>query len=350
MILRIADKMNFNQVTRNLNENRNSMSDLQNQAATGKKLLKPSDDPVAAAKILSARTNLAGNEQLLKNNQEAKNFLVFTDQALSELTDIFIRAKELALAQANDPTASPSTMGMVAREVEQLFHDAVSTGNRRFGDRYIFGGFQTIKEPFDNGGNYFGDNGDILMEVSKGQYIAMNVPGSKAFLGDEYQNEPLHGKRALDIKPVETYDGNTKGDGPMLRGPASLQHLESKTVERNENRFARGINALQALKSLQISLEAGDKRGVQQSLDELDIAREQVVTVRSQMGSRLSAVEKNVESLEKMKLDNRIIVSQHEDADAFKTYSDLKRTEGQLQATLQTSGKLIQPSLLDFLR
>tara|TARA_B100001248_G_C27399520_1_gene468905 strand:- start:2335 stop:3417 length:1083 start_codon:yes stop_codon:yes gene_type:complete len=359
--MRVADKMNFNQVTRSLNDNRGDMSKLTDQAATGKSLLKPSDNPVAAAKVLKARTSLSAVEQFLQSNQEAQNFLNFTEQSLAELTDIYVRAKELALSQANDPSSSPQSMGMVAREVGQLFADALAIGNRRIGDKFLFGGFRTVSEPFDQNGNYYGDSGDILMEVRKGQYLAANLPGSKVFLGEDYQATPVDGTSPIESNPIELYDGDSKNPTPVLRGPASVNNIEilhpeheqeNRPVsdkEREEANFARGTNILDVLKSFQISLEAGDKRGVQQAIEDLEIARSQVVTLRSQIGSRMNTVEKNLESLEKLKLDNRVIVSQQEDADAFKVYSELKRSEGNLQATLQTSGRLIQPSLLDFL-
>jgi len=348
--VRVADKMNFNQVQRSLNENRGNMSELQNQAATGKSLLKPSDNPIAAAKVLKARTNLSSVEQYMSNNQEAQNFLNFTEQALSELTEVYVRAKELALSQANDPTASPQSMSMVAREVGQLFSEALSIGNRRIGDKFLFGGYKTQTEPFNARGKYFGDSGNILMEVTKGQYLAMNMPGSKAFLGDDYQSTPVNGSELIRNDPVQTYDGHSQAPpSPILRGPASVNYLHGAEKEDESTNFARGTNILNVLKSFQISLEAGDKRGVQQAIEDLEIARGQVVTLRAQVGARMNTVQNNLESLGKLKLDNRVIVSQQEDADAFKVFSELKRSEGNLQASLQTSSRLIQPSLLDFL-
>jgi len=70
---------------------------------------------------------------------------------------------------------------------------------------------------------------------------------------------------------------------------------------------------------------------------------------RAQVGSRAAVIENYSQTLEKAKVDNQIAISELEDADVFKTVSDINKTESTLQATLQTSGKLIQKSLLDFL-
>jgi flagellar hook-associated protein 3 FlgL len=349
--MRVADKMNFNQVTGTMNESRGKMANLQQQAASGKKLLKPSDDPISAARILSARTNHTNAEQFLKNNQAAQNFLNFTDQAMEELTNIFIRAKELAISQANDPSSSSQAKQMVAKEVSQLLDQAISIGNRRLDDRFIFGGYKTMEQPFDATGAYNGDDGDIQMEVGKGTYMAMNMPGSRVFLGRDYQVEPFKGKRALEPTPAQTFEQKINPEnGPVMRGPSSINNEGEADLERQKYKFAQGANVLQVLNNFKISLESGDETGVQQAIEELDIAREQIVTTRAQVGSRLTAIETNLQSLEKSKLDNSVMVSQYEDADAFQVFSDLTQAEGNLQASLQTSGRLIQPSLLDFLR
>ena len=351
--MRVADKMNYNQVQRTLNDNREQMSNLQNQAATGKRLQKPSDDPVSATRVLAGRTNLSQSEQFIKNNENAQNFMNFTDSALEELTNVFIRAKELALNQANDASSGPESKEIVAKEVQQLFDQSIMIGNRRFGDRHIFAGFKTTQSPFDFNGKYNGDDGDMLMEINKGSYIPMNVSGSKIFLGKNFQVEPIKGQAALEDFPITDYQNLEKTpeeqrpvEGPVIRGPASNL---TEVTKQDPDHFGQGINILKVLGDLRISLEAGDKRGIQQSIEDLDIAREQVVAIRAQMGARMNTVTTTLESLQKTRMDNKSIISQHEDADAFQVYSDLKKVEGNLEASLKTSERLSSRVYLTFL-
>src|ERR1700730_17002910 len=100
--MRIADKMAFEQVKGNIAKNRSQMSDLQNQAATQKRVTKPSDDPLAASRVLANRIDLQGNKQFSKSLNYAHSFLEFTDQSLGELTEVLVRAKELAISQSSD--------------------------------------------------------------------------------------------------------------------------------------------------------------------------------------------------------------------------------------------------------
>src|SRR5258708_1478260 len=104
--MRIADKMQFDQVNSNVAKNRTEVSQLQNQAATQKRVTKPSDDPLAAARVLANHTEIQGAEQFIKNIGIAKSYLEYTDQSLGELSDALVRAKELAIAQANDAGAN----------------------------------------------------------------------------------------------------------------------------------------------------------------------------------------------------------------------------------------------------
>ncbi|RYZ81036.1 MAG: flagellar hook-associated protein 3, partial [Proteobacteria bacterium] len=99
--MRVTEKMNQAQVLNNIQKNRSELSNLQNQAATGKRITKPSDDPTAAAKILASRTEGKNLEQFDKGIVNAKSFLETTESTLAQLTESLVRAKELAIQGAN---------------------------------------------------------------------------------------------------------------------------------------------------------------------------------------------------------------------------------------------------------
>ena len=371
--MRISDKMNYTQVNDSIQKNRGDMSHIQNQAATLKRINRPSDDPVATARLLAARTDNEVHLQFEKNTQAAQNFLRFTDRALEDLTNIYMRAKELALGQANSASSNATSRAVVAAEVEQLLDQAVSISNSKMGDRFVFGGFSTTTKPFDADLNYRGDHGNMMVEIGKSSYIAMNIPGSKAFLGIELTAEPYDkdaiAKEDLSynrVKPDESPRVSTpeqsnipsqesidqsiqQSSQNQIRGPASGPNLTEKEQEALSAE-QKGINIFHVLKQLKIALETDSSLGIQNGLDEIDKSIDQIVASRAKVGSRMGVLDSNIQALEKAKVDSKILISQFEDADAFETYSELKKVEGNLQATLQTSGKLIQPSLLDFLR
>lgn len=357
--MRIADKMTYDQVRNNLLKNRSEMAELQNQAATQKRVTKPSDDPVAAGRVLKSRIDFEGNKQFIKNLNYAKSFLDLTDQSLSEVGESLMRIKELALGQANDASGNAESRRVVATEVEQIRNQIIGVGNRKLGDRFIFGGFRTQTRPFDQLGRYEGDSGEMMLHIDKATFLPMNISGDKVFLGQGLSADGVVRASTSQAQTIEEYRTQER-QGPEIppqrggvdiRGPASFSATGSVSgAPQSSPQDAGGVNLFKVVEDLEIALRANDKQGVQDSLDVIDSALSQVVLARAQVGSRAMAVNNLLESQEKAKVDNKVAISQHEDADIYSTISDINKTEATLQATLQTSGKLIQPSLLDFLR
>jgi len=352
--MRIADKMQFEQVKTNVGKNRSTMAELQNQAATQKRVNKPSDDPLASSRVLANRIDLQGNKQFSKSLTYAKSFLEYTDQSLGDLSEVMMRAKELAISQSNDAGANEDSRRAVAIEIEQLYNQMVNIGNRKLGDRFIFGGFRTQSAPFDTKGDYQGDPGEMNIHIDKEAFLAMNVPGGRVFLGQGIDRNGMVKPSVPQAKNIEELDRQKiQSEDPVeLRGPASILGFEGPqpTPPPKTQEETMGVNLFQVLKNLEIALRTNDKAGVQDSLDHLDDGLNQVVLTRSQVGSRGTVLDNFMQTIEKAKVENQIAISQLEDADIFATVSDITKTENTLQATLQTSGKMIQPSLLDFIK
>ncbi len=361
--MRIADKMQYNQVNRNVSKNRNEMADLQNQAATQKRVTKPSDDPTAATRVLAARTEEKGNRQFIRGIDSAKSFLEFTDQTLGEMTELLVRAKELAVGQANDAGSNEESRRVVGTEIDQIFNQSIQIGNRKLGERFIFGGFRTSDKPFTAEGEYLGDDGSMKVPINKDSFVTLNIPGNRVFLGegwgqgDEYKGPqkttPQTTEEIQDFKlnEAERIKGNQEEskDAISTRGPASVNSPKGLS-KADPVTQSTGVNVLGVLKDLQISLMTNDKQGIQESLEMMDQAINQVVLSRSETGARVMVLNNLNESLQKAVVDNKTTASQLEDADVFQVMSDINKTDSALKATLETSGKLIQTSLLDFLK
>lgn len=360
--MRVTDKMAYNQVTRNLQKNRGEMQDLQNQAATQKRINKPSDDPAAASRVLVNRTEEKGSQQYIKNINIAKSFLEFSDQSLSELSESLVRAKELAIQQASDAGASEDTRRVVAAEVEQIYSQAVQVGNRKLGDRYIFGGFKTTNPPFDLTGEYQGDDGDMKIQVNKDAFVSMNLPGDKVFFGQGLGNDGLVRPKVFVPKTTEDliqYKADeaerTRRNEEMrqeqmeLRGPASTTRSR-KVFNSVDDSGSKGINILKTLKDFEVALKVNDKEEIQTAIDNLDVAIAQIINARAQVGSRISTINATTDSLQKAIVDNKTVASNLEDADLFQVVSDMNKSDTTLRATLETSNKLMSQSLMDFIK
>jgi flagellar hook-associated protein 3 FlgL len=394
--MRISDNMNYNQANRNIQRNRSEASDLQNQAASQKRINKPSDDPVGATRVLAARSDLVSLEQFKKNLNVARSFMDYSDQSLAEATELLTRAKELAIGQTNSAGANAITRATAANEVEQLHRNLVQVGNRKLGERFLFGGYQTTHSPFQFSGEYHGDDGEIMIEVNKGTFVSMNVPGSQIFMGEKSftgtgDSDAMTAPQSIgDLKKIADLrdgkkdipeEGNADGrfigpgseskgprinqelklennDGPPIRGPASVgerpkvaqEPANESVIEPMIEPAVKPINIFHVLKSLEIAMKSNDPVGIRDTLENLDNTINQVVLARSGIGARANTVDMTLESVQKAMGDSRALASSYEDADAFQVFSDMNRNETTLKATLNSSGKMVQMSLLDFLR
>lgn len=347
--MRVADKMNHTQVISNLNKNRFELSKFQNQAALQKRITKPSDDPLGAARILESRTEMTGFQQFEKNIVSTKSFVEFSEQSLGEVNELLIRAKELAIQQASDGASGPETRKMVAMEIKQIFEQMVNIGNRKFGDRYLFGGYKTMKAPFDMQGQYYGDDAEIEVPIDKDAKMVMNIPGSKVFLGKPI-NDPIGNTREID--PSLREDDTPRAAPIEMRGPASVPEVtvDDPTINNKSYWGPKSVNIFSTIRALEIGLRTNDESVIQNSLDFLDDGLGQINLARADLGSRISVLNTGLETIQKLQVDSKILESNIEDVDMYELVNNLNRTQTQLEASLATSGKMIQNSLLDFLR
>lgn len=358
--MRVSDKMVYNQINDSINKSRTGLNDALARAASQKKVNKPSDDPLSAARVLSYKTEDQNNSQFGKVLTHAKSYLEFSEQSLGEIGDVFLRVKELVLGAVNDASTNPDTRRTLAREVKQLYEQTVQVGNRKLAGKFIFGGFSTVDAPFDYNGNYKGDDGEVRVPIDREASVAVNMPGSRIFLGKDPgalvqpQLPPQSGTR-LESEDPQMQEAAPGQEQVQSRGPASVGTDVKMTTSSprsgpGPNPNKQGVNLFRLLKKIEIGLEANDKLSLQMAIDEIDDAHNQVTLVRSELGSRLMNLNSATESLGKVNVETKSSISNLEDEDAFKSVSDVNKNETTLKATLATSNKMMQPSLLDFLK
>lgn len=340
--MRVSDNNNYNLVHETITRAKSKMDNLQRQASTLKKINTPSDDPVGSSKILEIRTDKVNNEQFINNAKLGEAYLSNSETALSELNDIVIRAKEIAISQASGASANHDTQQAISEEVSQLYQSAIAAANRRIGDRYIFGGYKTDKPPVTPDGKYVGDEGSIMVEVGRDVFVSSNIPGNEAF----------------NTNPHMERHSTDPADSPELRavngGARKLANERASEVNPNDPALSgpqrENVNIFEELQNLRIGLLTGDTTTIQNTLDRFDQLQTRVNTMRARIGSRINGLESMTNSLERHTVTNAQLGSQLEDADMAQVVSDLAKEETVFRSALQSSTKLIQPTLMEFLK
>jgi flagellar hook-associated protein 3 FlgL len=340
--MRVTDNSTYGVVRDSITRSKERMENLQGQQATLKKLNTPSDDPIGAAKVLEIRTEKVNNDQYQMNSKMAETFLSNSDQAMSELADILVRAKEIAINQSSGASSNEDTRLGVSEEVTQLFQQAVSTANRRVGERFLFGGYKTQHPPVDADGRYVGDDGQMMVEVGKDVFISMNVPGIEAF-----NTNP---KRAAP-GGSQGYDG-TSGVNRSPAGEAYARSSDEGTEGKaiSDEAGPENVNVFDEIQNLRIGLLTGDLDEIRSTLERLDSIYARLTATRAKIGSRLQGLQNTTQAIERHNLVNAQLSTNLEDADMAQVVSDLAKEETVFRSALGTSHKLIQPTLLDFLK
>ncbi|HRK02976.1 MAG TPA: flagellar hook-associated protein FlgL [Oligoflexia bacterium] len=332
--MRVSDNTSAGSVKDALRRTRGRLERLQIQNATQKKLVTPSDDPAGNSKILDIRTQATVNSQFANNGAMAKNRLQFADTALNELYDIFVRAKEIAINQSSGASASVDSRLGVAQEVTALYQQLLSIANRRVGEQYLFGGFKTLSAPYTPTGEYRGDNGEMPIEIQKGVYVPINVPGPVAFQIQRYKSED----QARSPAAVDKTQNSAAAPGEPP--PSEQQGVPS--IET--------IDAFKEIDALRVGLLTNDTITIRDTMERLDELIKNTITVRAKVSARSNSIDQAIGASEKADLSNAELATQIEDADYTELWSNLAKEETILRSSLSAAQKLIQPTLLDFLK
>lgn len=305
-------------VLNNLVTNRDLLMELQRKIASGKEIQRASDDVFSATTIIDSNKNLGKIDTFLKNIDAAKSEIEIADKSILTTLEAVHKTRELTV-QALNATSGADEMNIIGVQVEQLIEQVKELGNTKFGQKYLFGGQVTDTAPFTDpnpgsspkevqyNGSSDGTSGRQI-EIAEGVFITLNKGGDEVF-GYYYEDPPASG----------TYTGQGL--------------LETLITLREEYR-----NGNQ------------DKDVIRQKLADLDEDMRGLLEVQSSLGGLLERLEvtKQIHTGDRINLTDS--KSKVQDVDFAKAISDLKYQETALQASLQVSSRIIQPSLLNYLR
>lgn len=166
-------------------EQQAKLSKTQQQIATGRKIFRPSDDPVAASKVVDLRDKIKLTEQYQANIDTGRARLTITEGVLSSVTEVIHRIRELSI-QANNASQTNETRGYIAEETAQLLDELLSLANMTDSTgEYLFAGSKGKFAPFsrnDHGSfDYHGDESQRFIQIGPGRRIAASDSGTDVF-------------------------------------------------------------------------------------------------------------------------------------------------------------------------
>lgn len=301
--MRITNNMLINNMMLSLSGNLNRTQKYQSQLASGKKISLPSDDPIVASKALKLRTDVSEIAQYKRNTDDATAWMDITETSMNQMTEVIHRLKELT-NQASNGTNTPDELEKIKEEVAQLKKQMINLGNATYAGRYIFSGYKTDKPLLNDDGTFNIDitnSEQIRFEIGIGDDININVPGSDLF--GSSPSETAGTKSSL----IDTFD---RVIDAMENDPAQLSSL----------------------------------------LGDIDNELNNLLRVRAGLGARMNRVELTAGRLDDDNVNFTKLMSKNEDVDIAEAIMNLMNEENVYRASLATGSRVIQPSLVDFLR
>src|SRR5699024_11143567 len=178
--MRITQSMMQDNLLRQIFNSQAQMDKYLTQITTGKKIRRPSEDPVVAMKGISYRTEVAEVEQYRRNASEIWTWMDHSDDVLDKASKAMQRIEELAIQAAND-TYTPNERRSIQEEVKALRDQLVELANTQVHGKYIFNGTHTdIPRIIEEDGEFTVNPeaeplNDVLIEVAKGIEFPANV-------------------------------------------------------------------------------------------------------------------------------------------------------------------------------
>jgi flagellar hook-associated protein 3 FlgL len=296
------------QLTRDLHTALAALAKQQRMIASGRRINEPSDDPSGAASALTIRSRTAANEQYQRNIDTARRRLIAGDSALRGVVESLQRAGELALQGGNDASSAPARQA-IATEVDQILEAVVAQANDRAPDgTRLFGGQEILAAPY------------TVTRDGTGKITAVAV-----------------NPRGIDAAmPAEVGEGVTVAQG--VSGTTAFGAL------------ATASNAFDTLIRLRDALNANNGVNIRAEIDNVSIARERVTSAGLLVGTRLGWLDTLESRLQDDAVGLATSLSTVEDTDMAKAISDLNQIQLYYEAGLASGARLLQQSLLDFLR
>jgi flagellar hook-associated protein 3 FlgL len=309
MSARITSSMMTRSLLSDINDVANRQDATRRQMSSGKQITRPSDDPYATARAMSLRTDLSGIQQHQRNVQEAQSWMTVTDTTLSSITDLAQHARELVVQGASD-TLPQTGRDAIADQIDQIIAGMKQEANATYDGRYVLGGSRTNTRPYDStlqattagvtpNDGYLGDGATQLREIGPGVTLAVNVSGDEILGGS-----PGAG-------------GNMLG---VLRDIAT--HLRSGDTQ---------------------SLGNADLKAISGQIDN-------VLAVQARVGAGMNRLETASSRLAQIEESSTSMLSNTEDADMAKVLTQYSTQQAVYQSALQAGARIVQTSLLDFLR
>lgn len=418
---------------RNLNNNMRRLDKRQMQYATGKRIHRPSDDPIAVSRSIQVRSDIRQLEQHKRNADDALSWLETTEQAIIDTNEAMHRLRELTVQASNGVLTKEETI-KIQKEIEEIKGQMIQLGNTTYGGKYIFSGKNTDTPLFSQNGSYNMDLFDvsdqnlidhrIQYQVGTAEFADVNTIGIDVF--ESYDNASdltmdfptevdgttvwrLHGAE-VEITmeeegppPTFTVEGGVTAfvDGkeelfPLSIGVGMEKDEVAEAIAKELNEIIHGdadegveaqikdpfhplknltfegkelktkqetteeawivkaapekAGVIHLIEDIEYHMQHGNHEELSNKLEQIDTYMDSILVARAEIGAKVNRINLVQNRIQDNIINFKELQSNLEDADMAEVTMELMNEENVYQASLAVGARIIQPTLLDFLR
>ncbi|MGI6491197.1 MAG: flagellar hook-associated protein FlgL [Pelotomaculum sp.] len=302
---------------------------LQEQLAAEKTILRPSDDPGQVSHVMAVNSTTARNQQYMRNIDDGLAYLNQADTALGTIGDMLSDVKTKALQAANG-TLDANDRNAIAQQIDKQIDALVDLGNSSLGGKYLFAGKKNNQPPFYRDPN----TGDVYYRGDT-QRVSREI-----VFGSSYE---------VDAAGVTAHDAAGAGVFGKLADPSDPANQIDDPLNPGQKMTKVTGGPLEALALVRDNLRKDDTEAIDQSLADLDDAIDVALVQRVAVGARTRHLEAVKDQLDDQNTKLEEILSNIQDADFAKLVVEVNQNDLVYQASLLTSSKILQVSLLNYL-
>lgn len=406
--MRVSTNTIFEAGVSAINRQQTSLLEIQQQVATGRRVVTPSDDPIAAARALQVDQAAAINEQYGVNRSSARTVLGLVEAGVGQAGDIVQNVRQ-RIIEAGNGAYSILEMRTIAADIRSLKQQLIGVANSTDGEgHYLFSGYQGNVRPFNEsptGVQYSGDDGQRLIQVSASRQMPISESGAETFVRVRQGNGTFVVSADAANTGSGTHDLGSVRDASLLTGDdyrvdftvtgtvpntittfdvvnvttattilSAQPYVEGGAIQfdgmqividgepANGDRFdivpSTNQSVFATLDALATLLESTPDNavgrtqrtnGLTEALGNIDQSLDQFLLTRAGVGARLREVDDLQSVGEDLGLQYQQTLSGLRDLDYARAISDLGRQQAILEAAQQSFLRISQLSLFNYL-
>jgi flagellar hook-associated protein 3 FlgL len=370
--MRITNRLMTDNSIRNMSETLDNLYTLQQKAATGKKYLRPSDNPSISADNLTLNSNLRSIETYTSTIQFTQQWMETTDFALQRFGEVLAKAQQVVLRGLTDSVGIDERKVMGA-EIDGLINQAIELANYQDQGKYVFAGYKTDTKPFvlrpasDPGAPivtvnapstdgvttltknytidsvvYQGDDHIIERDTAQNETMTISINGNQAFMdssggGDVF--DPAVKDIFANLIRIRDY---LKNEDYLKRHVSSDNIPTPPAVEVAVPLDSTGIDpgTLLAPETPLTQNDILDRDLLSTAYASLQSTTEKITTYMTTNGARMKILQTSLERSEKASLEIKSILSRNEEVNMAELISEINHQELVYQTTINISGRV----------